>query len=260
MDIPQPTTPPIGLVDGSQESSSRRIHVVLEDDALVQLDELLAIPTTLPGGQEVVHFGIVTELFSRLEGADLPSDTARVADRILPAEHVRRAEVTLLRVFPETFVAPNAGSAVHRSDGDLRALALFEDQMDAKLPIGLDMGGRPVHADMRFVDGRAGGHVSISGVSGVATKTSYALFLLYQLLETDAGIDLLGGRTERNRTHVRWCSTPRARTSSTSTGPTAAGTSTRTPRTSGPRSVPTTPPPSSPSACTHLDWSRSPAA
>ena len=202
MDIPQPTTPPIGLVDGSQESSSRRIHVVLEDDALVQLDELLAIPTTLPGGQEVVHFGIVTELFSRLEGADLPSDTARVADRILPAEHVRRAEVTLLRVFPETFVAPNAGSAVHRSDGDLRALALFEDQMDAKLPIGLDMGGRPVHADMRFVDGRAGGHVSISGVSGVATKTSYALFLLYQLLETDAGIDLLGGRTERNRTRA----------------------------------------------------------
>ena len=50
---------------------------------------------------------------------------------------------------------------------------------------------------MRFVDGRSGGHVSISGISGVATKTSYALFLLYQLLETEQGMDLLGGRAGR---------------------------------------------------------------
>ena len=66
-----------------------------------------------------------------------------------------------------------------------------------KLPVGLDLGGAPVYADMRFVDGRSGGHVSISGISGVATKTSYALFLLYQLLETEQGMDLLGGRAGR---------------------------------------------------------------
>ena len=200
------TTPPpmlpVGLVDGSVDSSSRRVHIVLSDDALVQLDELLAIPTLLPNGETVTHFGIVTELLSRLEGADLPSDTARVAEQILPAEHVRRAEVTLMRVHPEHFVAPNAGAAVYRTSGELRALALFEDQMTAKLPIGLDLSGQPVHADMRFVDGRAGGHVSISGVSGVATKTSYALFLLYQLLETDTGIDLLGGLNQRNKTRA----------------------------------------------------------
>ena len=63
-----------------------------------------------------------------------------------------------------------------------------------KLRVGLDLGGAPVYADMRFVDGRSGGHVSISGISGVATKTSDALFLLYQLLETEQGMDLLGGR------------------------------------------------------------------
>ncbi|MDQ3293886.1 MAG: ATP-binding protein, partial [Actinomycetota bacterium] len=107
---------------------------------------------------------------------------------------VRRAEVRSLRTVPETFVAPHAGSRVFRAAGGHRALALFEDQMEEKLPIGLDLSGQPVHADMRFVDGRAGGHVSISGISGVATKTSYALFLLYQLLETEAGAALLGGR------------------------------------------------------------------
>lgn len=192
----------IGLVDGSLESTSRRIFVVLAEDAAVQLDDLIAIPTDLPDGQTVTHFGIVTELFSRLEGADLPSDTARVANNILPAEHVRRAEVTLLRVHPERFVSPNAGAPVLRATGENRKLALFEDQMKERLPIGLDLGGQPVYADMRFIDGKAGGHVSISGVSGVATKTSYALFLLYQLLETETGIDLFGSLTERNRTRA----------------------------------------------------------
>jgi hypothetical protein len=185
----------IGLVDGSEESDSRTFHVVLEPEALVQLDELLAVTTELPDGTTVVHYGIVTELRSRLEGADLSSDTARVANRELPAQLVRRAEVRSLRTVPERFVAPHAGTPVIRAQGEHRRLGLFEDQMEQQLPIGLDLTGQPVHADMRFVDGRAGGHVSISGISGVATKTSYALFLLYQLLETPRGLELLGGRS-----------------------------------------------------------------
>jgi hypothetical protein len=194
--------PRIGLVDGSEESTTRTFHVVLEPDAVVQLDELLAVATALPDGTTVTHYGIVTELLSTLEGAELPSDTARVADRTLPAELVRRAEVQALRTVPERFVSPHAGSAVVRATGEHRRLGLFEDQMEQQLPVGLDLTGQPVHADMRFVDGRAGGHVSISGISGVATKTSYALFLLYLLLETDRGRDLLGGTAGRAATRA----------------------------------------------------------
>ena len=192
----------IGLVDGSSDTDSRTVNVVLTDDAMVQLDDMVAIATTLPDGTRVTHYGIVTELRCRLEGVELPSDTARFAGRKLPAEKVRRAEVRLLRTLPEFFVAPDSGSQVVRATGEHRARALFEDEMTAKLPIGLDLTGQPVYADMRFVDGRAGGHVSISGVSGVATKTSYALFLLYQLLETEAGIDLLGGPAGRAATRA----------------------------------------------------------
>ena len=194
--------PRIGLVDGSADSDSRRFFLVLDPDALVQLDELVAVTTSLPGGEQATHYGIVTEITSRLEGAEFPSDTARFADRTLPAEHVRRAEVRVLRVVPELFVSPHAGTPALRASGDDRKRALFEDEMTrGMLPVGLDTGGSPVHADMRFVDGRSGGHVSISGISGVATKTSYALFLLYQLLETERGMDLLGGRAGRE--HVR---------------------------------------------------------
>ena len=188
----------IGLVDGSVDSDSRTFHVVLDPEVVIQLDELVAVGTDLPGGEQVTHYGIVTELRSRFEGADLPSDTGRVVDRTLPAEHVRRAEIRVLRVVPELFVSPHAGSAAARASGEHRAIALFEDEMTrGKLPVGLDLGGVPVYADMRFVDGRSGGHVSILGISGVATKTSYALFLLYQLLETEQGMDLLGGRAAR---------------------------------------------------------------
>lgn len=183
----------IGLVDGSSDTDSRTVHVVLADDVVVQLDELVAIETTLPDDSAVTHYGIVTELRCRLEGVELPSDTARFAERQLPAEKVRRAEVRLLRTVPELFVAPDSGSQVTRATGVDRARALFEDEMSALLPVGLDLSGQPVYADMRFVDGRAGGHVSISGISGVATKTSYALFLVYQLLETETGVGLLGG-------------------------------------------------------------------
>ncbi len=208
--------PRIGLVDGSQGSNSRDFQVVLDPGAHVQLDELVAVRTELPGGgggrggvesgsggesvggNQVTHYGIVTELRSRFEGADLPSDTARVVDRTMPAEHIRLAEVRVLRVVPELFVAPSAGAEAMKAVGPDRSAALFEDEMKkGKLPVGLDMGGDPVYADMRFVDGRSGGHFSISGISGVATKTSYALYVLYQLLETDAGMALLGGRAER---------------------------------------------------------------
>ena len=192
----------IGLVDGSVDSNSRTFYVVLDAATVIQLDELVAVSTELPDGRVVTHYGIVTELLSRFEGADLPSDTGRVIDRTLPAELVRRAEVRVLRVVPELFLAPHAGAVVGRAAGPHRTVALFEDEMTrGKLPLGLDLSGMPVYADMRFVDGRSGGHVSISGISGVATKTSYALFLLYQLLETEGGMDLLGGRA--NRENVR---------------------------------------------------------
>ena len=90
----------IGLVEGAVENDSRTFQVVLDPEVVIQLDELVAVATDLPDGKQVTHYGIVTEMRSRFEGADLPSDTGRVVDRTPPAEHVRRAEVRVLRVVP----------------------------------------------------------------------------------------------------------------------------------------------------------------
>ena len=52
------------------------------------------------------------------------------------------------------------------------------------MAVGLGRDGLPVYVDLDFLDGARGAHVSISGISGVATKTSFALFLLHSLFRS----------------------------------------------------------------------------
>ena len=52
------------------------------------------------------------------------------------------------------------------------------------MPAGLSRDGEPVFLDLDFLDGTRGAHVNISGICGVATKTTYALFLLYALFHS----------------------------------------------------------------------------
>ena len=56
--------------------------------------------------------------------------------------------------------------------------------MERKLPIGLGRDGSMLVANLDFIDGTRGAHVNISGISGVATKTTYATFLLYSLFNS----------------------------------------------------------------------------
>ena len=65
-----------------------------------------------------------------------------------------------------------------------RDQALYFDQMDRKVPVGLGRDGAPIYLNLDFLDGTRGAHVSISGISGVATKTSFALFLLHSLFRS----------------------------------------------------------------------------
>jgi uncharacterized protein len=79
-------------------------------------------------------------------------------------------------------VPPRPGEPVRRAVGAERDSALYFDTFpDAKVPIGLGRDGQPVYLNFEFVDGTRGGHVSISGVSGIATKTSFATFMLHSI-------------------------------------------------------------------------------
>lgn len=54
-DLPEVFASSVGLVDGSVPASTRRFQVVLADDAVAQLDELVATTQTLPDGTSLTH-------------------------------------------------------------------------------------------------------------------------------------------------------------------------------------------------------------
>lgn len=171
----------VGVVLGHQAASSQVFAVGLADDQTLEVDDLVAVTTTDSGG-DVTTFGIVTETYAQMEGASLPSDTQIIAAGEMPGELVRTAEVQVIRVDPERWIAPHPGQPVRRARDHERELALYEDTMSRRLAIGIGRDGEPVHLDLDFLDGTKGGHVSISGISGVATKTSTALALIRLLL------------------------------------------------------------------------------
>jgi hypothetical protein len=171
----------IGQVVGTEDATPLVFHVAIYPDAYLQLDDVVATSREVPGRGKVTTSGIVTDVRARHEGASFGSDVFLISDGVLPARVQEVAEVTTTRVEPECYVPPKPGSTVCRATGNERAEALYFDQMDRKVPVGVGRDGQTVYIDLDFVDGTRGAHISISGISGVATKTSFALFLLHSL-------------------------------------------------------------------------------
>jgi uncharacterized protein len=184
------TSAAVGLVLGSQDATPLEFWVGVRDGNEVQLDDLVVTRTTLSDGQTVTFYGIVDIVRKRFEGSQFDTDAFRVADGTLPADVSYAAHVQVTRVEPEVFVPPDPGEAVSVVRGEEFRRALYFDRMERSVAIGLTRTGEPIHANLEFLDGTRGAHASISGVSGVATKTSYASFILYSLFHSNAlGLD-----------------------------------------------------------------------
>ncbi len=176
----------VGRVAGTEDSTPLLFHVALSGDAYLQLDDVVLTVRDVPGLGPVTTSGVVTQVRARHEGAAFGSDVFLIADGVLPAHVQEMAEVTTTRVDPECYVPPRPGELASRADGADRERALYFDQMEYKLPVGLGRDGEPIYLNLEFLDGTRGAHVSISGISGVATKTSFALFLLHSLFTSGA--------------------------------------------------------------------------
>ncbi|MFG1925819.1 ATP-binding protein [Cryptosporangium sp. NPDC048952] len=178
------TLPWVGRVLGTEDATPLQFHVALRDDAYLQLDDVVVTVRDVPGLGPVLTAGVVTQVTARHEGAQYSSDVFLIADGVLPAQVQEVAEIATTRVEPEVYVPPRPGEPVRRATGEERAIALYFDRMERKVPVGLGRDGTPIYVNLDFLDGTRGAHISISGVSGVATKTSFALFLLYGLFRS----------------------------------------------------------------------------
>lgn len=171
----------VGLVVGTEDATPLVFHVAIHPQSYLQLDDVVVTAREVPGRGSVITSGIVTQVRSRHEGASFGSDVFLISDGVLPAQVQEIAEVTTTRVEPELYVPPLPGAEVRRAAGTERSEALYFDQMERLIPVGTGRDGETVFVDLDFIDGTRGAHVSISGISGVATKTSFALFLLHSI-------------------------------------------------------------------------------
>lgn len=135
------------------------------------------LPSELPL-DEVVHTSRVVENWGRVTHYG-------VVDHVeMTSSTVYQARVRVLRIEPELFVPPLPGSAVFRAEAKVQEFPLRFDEMRRRMVAGMLADGQPAYFNLDFLNGSKGAHLNIAGISGVATKTSYALFLLYALFQS----------------------------------------------------------------------------
>src|SRR5918999_5860077 len=179
----------VGIVLGTEDSTPLAFWVGVAPNSYLQLDDAVLVETDVPGRGNIRVSAFVQEVRARHEGVALDSDVFLVDRGVLPAEVAQAARVVATRVEPEIFVPPLPGQPALRARGKDRDEALYLDQIERRLAAGSSRDGEPMYLDLDFLDGTRGAHVNISGISGVATKTTYALFLLYSLFHSP----VLGG-------------------------------------------------------------------
>jgi DNA helicase HerA-like ATPase len=186
-------------VVGTVPATPLQFSVGLAPGQYAQLDDVVVTDRPLPGREAVRIAGVVTNVEAMHEGARFASDVFLIDSGALPAEVCEVAEVTVTRVEPELYVPPLPGAAVRRAAGAERESALYFDEMgSSRVPVGFGRDGRPVYVNFEFIDGTRGAHVSISGVSGIATKTSFAMFLLHSI----ANCGVLAGEAHNTKALV----------------------------------------------------------
>ena len=147
--------------------------------------------------EERTVFGVVTDGFAY---SDLQTPMHAVlgadGDPASLEEPTRRAEIRLyaaavLRHIPEEPVQPVPLGAVHlASDADVVTALRMDSYMTGDQPTGVPVGvyavgglEAPVYLDADFLLGPEAAHLNITGVSGLATKTSAVEFFLTSLFQ-----------------------------------------------------------------------------
>ncbi len=180
-------TTPIGYVLGTQEATPLEFWVAVLPGQVLRLDDVIEVQTYRPDGGGIVRFyGIVDHVRTLYEGTQFDTDTFLVKSGSLPVNVSYAAHIQVTRIEPEEYLPPQPGDTVNLAIGENLKCALHFDGMEKCIPAGMMRLGSPAYLNFEFIDGTKGGHINISGVSGVATKTSYALFLLHAIFKSAA--------------------------------------------------------------------------
>ncbi|GIW31024.1 MAG: ATPase [Meiothermus sp.] len=180
---------PVGMVLGSREAKALDFWVAVEEGQYLRLDDMVYVefPHPDPRKGSVRYYGMVDQVIKLYEGTQFDTDVFLARRDLLPVSLSYAAHVQVTRIMPEEYLPPDPGAPVYPAQEETLGLALYYDRMqEQKLPVGLLKNGEVAYINFEFLNGFKGGHVNISGVSGVAAKTSYATFLLHSIFQSSA--------------------------------------------------------------------------
>lgn len=180
-------TSEIGVVLGSKPATPVDFYVAVGRDKVLQLDDVVFtyvdLKTNKTSGVSVSFYGIVDSIERSYEGLDFDSDMYYIDSVRVEERHVAHVKIT--RIEPEYFIPPRPGNPVFLASGKESyeyQKAIGADKMAEKIPAGFSTTGQKIFIDLEFVNGKKGAHINISGISGVATKTTYGIFLLHEIM------------------------------------------------------------------------------
>jgi len=188
--IARPDPVAIGRVVATElkPSTPHQFHFWTANETTIGIGAIVRVAE----GERVVY-GVVTDGFAYSDlatplhdviGAE--GDPARAAESPTVRQEIRYWTAAVLRQIPEEPLQPvPLGQVFVASDTDvaqaLRMDAYLHSATPTAIPIGLYTSGgleAPVYLDADFLLGPEAAHLNISGVSGLATKTSAVEFLL----------------------------------------------------------------------------------
>jgi DNA helicase HerA-like ATPase len=175
-------------------STPHQFHFWTAADAVLGIGTIVRVE-----GDARTVFGVVTEAVAYADlarpmdaviGAD--GDPARTAEDPTLRPEIRLWTAAVLRQLPEEPMQPvPLGTVAAASNDDVRIAlrmdAYVRDEASTGIPIGLYAAGgmaAPVYLDADFLVGPEAAHLNITGVSGLATKTSAVTFLLQSLFQS----------------------------------------------------------------------------
>ncbi|MGH7568362.1 MAG: ATP-binding protein [Gemmatimonadales bacterium] len=204
--IDRPARPPIGRVVATElkPATPHQFHFWTATETSIGIGAIVKVEGTESGGQGGgkeggrVVYGVVTDGFAYSDlqtplhdvvGAE--GDPVRAAESPTVRQEIRLWTAAVLRQEPEEPLQPvPLGRVLMATDADvaqaLRMDAYLTSAAPTAIPVGLYTSGgleAPVYLDADFLLGPEAAHLNISGVSGLATKTSAVEFLLASIFQ-----------------------------------------------------------------------------
>lgn len=193
---------PIGRVVATEQkpATPHQFHFWTATQTSVGIGAIVKVGGVRSGEREGarVVYGVVTDGFAYSDLASplhdvigAEGDPARAGAAPTARAEIRLWTAAVLRQIPEEPLQPVPLGEVHAADDAdvaqaLRMDAYLEGARPTAIPVGLYTAGgleSPVYLDADFLVGPEAAHLNISGVSGLATKTSAVEFLLGSIFQ-----------------------------------------------------------------------------